>query len=735
MSGCGPRRGRTATMAVVLAVALAAPGCHRKQVSNEREPRPEGLPTVAPQRPAKQSDHPRMMLDDRLRARAKASAKKNTYLWRELKRGCDEFVTETVDSGYVGHQWGEAIADLTTCWLATDEARYRDRAVFYTRAMIYDKARVGDGAGGDEVIRGDSGYPIRTFAVYSALAYDWLHDAPGMDELRPVILDRLHAWISWYQERGYLRDSPTSNYFWGYFTALTLAGLATDGETDDAESWLAESKRLLDDVIIPAFWTKLKGGEWGEGWQYGPLVAQEVAWVIESYRTATGADYASSFPWLGEIVSAFQFRLMPGRNATYGNATHEQRPAPADSFALYASMLVLERTDKPAAARARFLARHLYPPLKHERAWFPFLADDPDGDEQDPRKADVLSYFLPGPGQTFMRSSWADDAVWVGFQAGPRVSVDHEHNDQGHLEIWRGKDPLLGDFGDGGAFATINHNSLLIDDGRKVLYYSPNQGIWGDKVKTIGPVDDGATVVAVGDIGDAWNPKCVEDGCDARAVRSVRRTLAFVRPDLVAVEDRVELTDGNSGVTWAGHTSSAPHIDGNRLIAVVGGSKLEVTALWPDNAKPRALKEPTPTADDGLYVVDMPYGNVWRSEIDTERGDVQRRLVTFLRADAAGAPPAPVRRLVGKGLSGGAGKAGSAAVAVVFAADGQGGTIELPTGTSRLVVAGLTVESSYAVTAAAAATGCTVTVGPAATGRASGAAGSLDLAIDGCVLH
>ena len=90
------------------------------------------------------------------------------------------------------------------------------------------------------MVESDSGYAIRSYGVYTALAYDWLHDAPGMTPaLRQKMVERLRVWIPWYQEKGYLRDNPFANYFWGYFTALNLAALATAGENPDADDWLA----------------------------------------------------------------------------------------------------------------------------------------------------------------------------------------------------------------------------------------------------------------------------------------------------------------------------------------------------------------------------------------------------------------------------------------------------------------------------------------------------------------
>jgi hypothetical protein len=575
-------------------------------------------------------------------------------------------------------------------------------------------------------VRGNSGYPIRSFGLYAALAYDWLHDAPGMEELRPLILQRLAAWLDWYVKEGYLNDSPYSNYFWGYFATLAMAGLATDGESPKAGEWLEKTRALLDRKVVPGFQARLKGGEWAEGWQYGELVAMEVALLVDGFRTATGADYARSFSWLGEIVDAFVHRTHPDRTSWYGNGTQHKRPPPPDGMALASALLVLEQSDRPAAERARFVLRELFPPLGNERIWFAAVTDEPAAKAVDPRDPKRLSYHLAGPGQTFLRSGWGEDAVWVSLQAGPRVAIDHEHNDQGHFEIWRGADALVGDFGTQEAYATINHNSLLIDDGKAVLNYPPNQGVWATRSRTVGWNDRGDVAVVVGDLADAWAPKCVERGCSERAVKKAVRRLVFLRPDAVVVDDDLELASGEYGATWAAHVKAQPEIKAGRASVVIGGSRLDVSAVA--GGALRAVAEPT-TQDDHIYKANRPDGAVWRLEIESARGRPARRFRAWLRAVASGAAPATAAAVSGQGIEGVVGPVGGARVAVLFAGP-AGGTIGLPAGVGGALVTGLDASGAYGASAApAAGGGCTVTVarGGKAAADPSGSLG-IDLA-------
>ena len=726
---------RPAALLAALAVLAAAPGCNGRRTAESWNPDPRPPPDLPPAqqvRPPSASTHPRILFTPERVERLRAAARSGTDLWKKLEGRCEIFLDSEQSGGYLGLQWGEAIGNLTTCWYATGEERYRDRAVFYLRALLHDQRKVGDGKGGEKIVRGNSGYPIRAFGLYAALAYDWLHDAPGMDELRPIILDRLDAWLGWYMEEGYLNDSPYSNYFWGYFATLAIAALATHGEHDGSELWMQKTRELLDKKVVPGFQANLKGGEWAEGWQYGQLVAMEVALLVDAFHTATGADYAPAFSWLGEIVDAQLHRTHPHRGSWYGNGTQHQRPPPPDGSALASALLVLDRTDPARAAQARFILRRMFPPLPKDRFWFAILADRPDAPDQDPRRAERIAYHLSGPGQTFMRSSWQEDAVWVSFQAGPRVAVDHQQNDQGHFEIWRGGDALLSDFATQEGYATINHNSILIDDGGDVLNYTPNHGVWNRRSKTLAWHDAGPSVVVVGDLADAFTPKCVERGCNDRAVKRWTRTLVYLRPDVVVTDDAIDLAKGSYGATWVAHSKARPQGRGAHVFTQVGSSRLDAVALAPKGAAIRTVAEPTPS-EDHIYRANRPDGEVWRLEVDTPRGEPTRRIQTWMRAAPAGAAPARVTAVRGKGLAGGVGQVGQVQTAVLFADSHAGGEVELPAGPVRALVVGL--EPGAMVTALTKRTGrgCTIAIKAGQGGAArTDPAGAVMIDLAGC---
>ena len=272
----GRRRGWRGARFLLLATAfLLIGGCKRRTDEPEWQkdpPRPANLPPAVPERPAAQTSHPRLLLDQAMIERIKRHAKANSPLWKVVSAKCQVATGKVQQAEYQGHGWARAVAELTICWRATGDTRYADRAVLYLGALLDDEQIVGDGKGGNATIHRNRGYPIRAYGVFAALGYDWLYDAPSMTpQLRERIVERLKSWISWYRENGYLNDSATANYFWGYMTTLSLAGLALDGEDEIAQLWQAETKRLIDNKIIPVFWKQLKGGDWPEGLAVRPV--------------------------------------------------------------------------------------------------------------------------------------------------------------------------------------------------------------------------------------------------------------------------------------------------------------------------------------------------------------------------------------------------------------------------------------------------------------------------------
>jgi hypothetical protein len=641
----------------------------------------------------------RLLLDQSALSRLEECARLRTPAFVAAQARADEALSKPLESGYQGFEWADALASTALLWHATKDARYATAALGYLNALLDDRLVIGDGKGGSNVVTHDSGYGMRTFGAYSALGYDWLRNAPGMtDATRAHVRERLGQWIDWYRKEGYLRDRPTANYYWGYLTALSFAGLAAGGDDKAADEWLKAARNELSTKVLPAFRDQLRGGGWPEGWQYGEYTTLEVALVARAFAAA-GVDVTSKLPWLGQTVTHHVHALLPDEASVYDGGTWGEHPAKPSGLALSALSLALTGVDDARAAEARWMTAHALPPLRREQAWVGLLADRPGAAERSPREGASTSLHLPGQGLSFARSDWSKAAVWVSFQAGPPLAEDHQDADQGHFELVRGSDHLIVDGGGSEGSATINHNTLLVDDDGKNLNYSPNQGVWGAKVATTRFGDDGQVLVAVGEIGDAYAPKCITSGCDKRSVERLTRTFVFVRPSLLVIDDQIALSSPDFGVTWAAHLTQNPQLAPGVARATIGASRVDVQTLDPPQAARAALREPTPSGE-GSHRLNQPWGPMWRLEVTSPRGERERSFLHVITASPAASELAPARRLRGDGLRGALARADGKSAAVLFVAPSHRNAeskVALGGAVDTLVVAGLQPGQRYSV--------------------------------------
>src|SRR5687768_6475431 len=165
--------------------------------------------TAAPPEPS--GAHPRLFLDTETLDALKAAADRpGSAVARAITR-CTRIHANPGDytSGGMGLDFGANMSACAIAWLVTDDPIHGAEAVRFFRALLNDYQRIGDGAGGDDVVRHDTGYAMRGFGPYTAIAYDWLRGAPGVDsDLLALARRRFKAWTDWYDADGYHNDQP-----------------------------------------------------------------------------------------------------------------------------------------------------------------------------------------------------------------------------------------------------------------------------------------------------------------------------------------------------------------------------------------------------------------------------------------------------------------------------------------------------------------------------------------------
>ncbi len=232
--------------------------------------------------PEPHGPHPRMLLDAELKQTWRVHAKVSAGPVIGSIRLCEEGRTtkEHDRALYQGAEWARLLQACLVAYAATDSDDHAKGAMKFFTALIDDLDTMDDGRGGDDAAKRDSGYAIRNLGPYTALAYDWLHGHRLMTpELKARARQRWKAWLAWYREKGYRATVPGSNYHAGYLISATLISIAQAGEAgdDSAALWAHVADQMWGKEMANALSSDgvLAGGNWPEGWQYGPLSVAE----------------------------------------------------------------------------------------------------------------------------------------------------------------------------------------------------------------------------------------------------------------------------------------------------------------------------------------------------------------------------------------------------------------------------------------------------------------------------
>ncbi len=440
------------------------------------------------QAPEPTGKHPRILLDDALRAAWKKQAKQaGSPVARAIER-CKATRSDPKEyerDSYMGFDWGASLSACLIAWVVNGDPADAKSAVVYVRALLDDLEHLGDGKGGEKAVRRDTGYAIRSLPPYVAIAYDWLHDDPVMTPaLKQHIRERLEEWISWYRKNGYHRHTPATNYHAGYLLSATLVAIALGGEGGDFATSLW--KHVRDDI----WGTDMKkalapggifdGGDFPEGWQYAPLSVAEYA-LTARIAGAHGLDITGVDRWL----TAMLVRTMHARSgardtiAAIGDTEAKSASIPVEALTLLAilvgpSTVAAQRQALSEKNRLKLEARtrYLYEALAAARDIQPAA---PAIDKW------PTAYYARGIHTFYARTTWADQGVWMETICNPNPNEDADHIQPaaGNLVVTRGTDEVVIDPTPYGSLSTMTTNAPGIEAKKLPANYRPSQGTWG----------------------------------------------------------------------------------------------------------------------------------------------------------------------------------------------------------------------------------------------------------------
>ncbi|HWO24770.1 MAG TPA: hypothetical protein VNO30_38780 [Kofleriaceae bacterium] len=437
--------------------------------------------TAARATPAEPSGpHPRMLLDRELREAWRADARRSDGPVARAIRVCRKADETSEGSLYHGAGWAKVLQACLVAWGATDRPVHARTAIRYFTALLDDLDKVGDRKGGEESARRDHGYAIRNLGPYTALAYDWLHDQPGMTpELLARARQRWVAWLDWYRENGYRARNPGTNYHAGYLAAATLIAIAQGGEAGPtgARLWQLVADELWGKDMAAALSKGgiLDGGDWPEGWQYGPLSVAHYAVAAHVARKA-GIEIAGLDVWLGSVLRRHVYGLTPGDRLHVGQDTGVELPTvEANALTLDAVVLGDATPDDKRWAKSELLRLRL---VEDEYLLYDALALPGDRPAAVPRETWPTWYAAPATGTVFARTRWDDRAVWLAAECAPALDVDHRQPKAGNFVLSRGADDVIVDPSPYGALSSLTSNAPTVKSAHLPQGYAPSQGPW-----------------------------------------------------------------------------------------------------------------------------------------------------------------------------------------------------------------------------------------------------------------
>lgn len=432
--------------------------------------------------------HPRILLDANLRKAWKAAAADESTPVARAVRRCNQITAapkEFERDGYMGLDWGHHLQACLVAYAATGKESFATTAMRFFTAMIDDLVTIGDGKGGDEAARRDSGYSIRALGPYPALAYDWLHDHKLMTEaLRKRARQRFAAWTDWYVAKGYRARNPATNYQAGYLMAATLIAVAQAGEAGPAGTalWRFVVDELWRKDMTKAFAPGgvLDGGDWAEGWQYGPLSVAEYALTLRVMRQQ-GVELPAAASWPVDLFKRHLYALAPSDRLFVGGDTQAEEPYIEPFVYTLAAVALSDAAPMPFRSYAVAEMNRL------KLEWNDFLLFDSLArgvgikPVPAPRASWPTWYLARGTSTLHARTRWDASAVWMVAQCTKTLDVDHFHPNAGNFVVSRGKDDLIVDPSPYGSLSTMTGNAPTVDSPQLPANYRPSQAYWSVK--------------------------------------------------------------------------------------------------------------------------------------------------------------------------------------------------------------------------------------------------------------
>ncbi|HEY2404634.1 MAG TPA: MYXO-CTERM sorting domain-containing protein [Polyangiaceae bacterium] len=481
--------------------------------------------------PAPSGAHPRLFMDQTtfaaLQANVMTAGTAAQTVVANCQRTLDHPSDYTMRGGVDADTWPGAAVECALAYLTTQKAEYLTQAILFWRTALNDDQMMGDnmaciqGVNTDwqsleaasmptpvlATVTHDTGYPMRWYGPYLSMTYDWLYNAPGVDEaLRAQTRTCLTAWSDHYTKEGYLNDQPGTNYNAGYIIAKTMSAIAigndggADGhlwteilDQDFAKTEIGTGATIMlsggtnttlgglvgiDQMNLGGQFGALVGGDWGS-WQYGPLSVLELAAAARVLEDQ-GALLPQMDEWANSLVVRTIYGTVPQLDGQYSGTgdLDDSVPYQTPSANQLDAVLIAHSSDAAASwalamkQEQQLTGDGIWNALAETRSVMPadFRAQDP---------APPLWYVARGSQTLYARSSWQKDAVWAAFESPPAV-LDHQSFSASSFVLSRGADHLIVNPTPYGGYSSWETNAITADSATVVGDYAPSQTPWSE---------------------------------------------------------------------------------------------------------------------------------------------------------------------------------------------------------------------------------------------------------------
>lgn len=521
--------------------------------------------------------HPRILLNDApTLSRLQQRLQRNTAAAGRFRELVDAQVSGADDYGF--EPWFAALM-----FRVTGDRQYATYAISRTDAAVSsEEALIGQDR--PATVAEDSYLHVGSTIGNLSIVYDWCYDMlTPAQRSRWLTYANQSVWNVWhpaqaqwgakrYAWTGWSVDNPSNNYYYSFLRATMLLGLASKGESDQAQTWL-DTFRVdkLESQLFPTFDRDLEGGGSREGTGYGTAM-RSLFLLFDWWERSTGERLAERTPHTLASMAHLMHSTAPtlDRLAPTGDHARDSTAALFDYHRDYLlELIALFPREQLSGVARTYLEASSTTSMRHGfNAYSDFLYGDPDVKAR-PLEDLATTYRGIGTGQLMMRSSWSKDATFANFVCGP-YTESHAHRDQGSFVLY--KNAWLANDANMQSHSGIERDEEFHNLVRFQTAGAPVKQRNGPGCTLRALTDNAVFTYADADVMPAYR--------GASAIRENSRELLFLKPGTFVVVDRAVAAPGTQRI-WTMNVPKTPEIVGNRVHVGEGSSSMDIERLKP----------------------------------------------------------------------------------------------------------------------------------------------------------